>query len=109
MDCELQRSVALQSEYSLWWREPEQEILPRSRSSESASCRSARSARLSSDVRTAVEVQKLNIDSHVATLTPPLRSVNPTRRWRRYVSSCEARRPGAGCGARAARCPWSRV
>jgi len=42
----VQPVTAPQSDYSLWWREPEQEILPRSRSSEPTSCRSARSARL---------------------------------------------------------------
>ena len=44
----VQPVAALQSEYSLWWREPEAEILPRAaRSSASASCRSARWARAS--------------------------------------------------------------
>lgn len=37
----VQPVTALQSEYSLWWREPETEILP------TASCRSVRSARVS--------------------------------------------------------------
>ena len=41
----VQPVAALQSEYSLWWREPEAEILPSSMSSASGSCRSARSAR----------------------------------------------------------------
>ena len=45
--------AALQSEYSLWWREPEAEILPTWRSSASASCRSARWARASSPARSA--------------------------------------------------------
>ena len=43
----VQPVAALQSEYSLWWREPEKEILPRWKSWASASCRSARSARAS--------------------------------------------------------------
>ena len=38
----VQQVTALQSEYSLWWREPEQEILRRSRSWGSASYRSRR-------------------------------------------------------------------
>ena len=41
----VQPVTALQSEYSLWWREPEAEVLPTSRSWASASSPSARSAR----------------------------------------------------------------
>ena len=48
----VQPVTALQSEYSLWWREPETEIAADSaRSSASASCRSARSAAASSPAR----------------------------------------------------------
>ena len=42
----VQPVAALQSEYSLWWREPEDEILSGSKSWGSASCRSARSERV---------------------------------------------------------------
>ena len=49
----VQPITALQSEYSLWWREPEDAILPTSRSSASASSPSARSARASSPARSA--------------------------------------------------------
>ena len=48
----VQPVTALQSEYSLWWREPEAEVLPdAARSWASASCRSARWARASSPAR----------------------------------------------------------
>ena len=47
----IQPVAALQSEYSLWWREPEQEMLPVLDELGSASCRSARSARASSPAR----------------------------------------------------------
>ena len=43
----VQPVTALQSEYSLWWREPEEEIFRRWRNWGSASFRSARSARAS--------------------------------------------------------------
>lgn len=43
----VQPVTALQSEYSLFWREPEAEILPPSSSWASGSCRSARSAKAS--------------------------------------------------------------
>ena len=48
----VQPVTALQSEYSLWWREPEDgDPADAARSSGSASCRSARSARASSPAR----------------------------------------------------------
>ena len=40
----VQPVAAVQSEYSLWWREPEKQILPTLKNSGSASFRSARSA-----------------------------------------------------------------
>ena len=43
----VQPVTAVQSEYSLWWKRPEEEVLPPSKSSASASCPSARSARAS--------------------------------------------------------------
>ena len=44
----VQPVTALQSEYSLWWRKPEEELLADARGARaSASCRSARSARAS--------------------------------------------------------------
>jgi len=47
----VQPVTALQSEYSLWWREPEEAIIPTLKGSPSASCRSAHSARASSPGR----------------------------------------------------------
>ena len=47
----VQPVTALQSEYSLWWREPERKCFRPSRSWESGSCRSVRSARGSSPAR----------------------------------------------------------
>lgn len=47
----VQPVAALQSEYSLWTREPEIETIPRSRNSVSASCLTVRSAKVSSPVR----------------------------------------------------------
>jgi aryl-alcohol dehydrogenase-like predicted oxidoreductase len=44
----IRRAHAVQSEYSLWWRRPEEELLPRSRYSASASSHLALSAKASS-------------------------------------------------------------
>jgi len=49
----VQPITAVQSEYSLWWRRPEEEVLPRWRNSASASCRTALWARASSPERSA--------------------------------------------------------
>ena len=47
----VQPVTALQSEYSLWWRQPEEEILPTLKNWGSGSCRSRRWARASSRAR----------------------------------------------------------
>ena len=65
----VQPVTALQSEYSLWWREPEKEILPTLKSWASASSPSARSARASSPARsTTDEVRRRGLPQHRAPL-----------------------------------------
>lgn len=64
----VQPVTALQSEYSLWWREPEQEILLCLKNWELASCRSRHWARVSSPAR-----------SHRIRLLPQMTSGAPCR------------------------------
>ncbi len=95
----VQPVAALQSEYSIWWREPEKEASPPSRSWASVSCPSARSAAASSPARsTPAPLSKRTTSATTCRVSPPMRG-KPTRRW--SISSAGSRpatappRPGS--------------
>ena len=72
--------TALQSEYSLWPRDPEAEMLPTWRSSASGSCRSARSARVSSPARSPPRPHSAPVISGPACHDSRPPTARPTRR-----------------------------
>jgi len=74
----VQPVTALQSEYSLWWREPEAEVIRHSRNSASDSFHSARWARASSPARSARDTQfdKTDFRNVVPRFTPENRKTN---------------------------------
>ena len=93
----VQPLAALQSEYSLWWREPEQEVIPRSKSWASASCRSARSARASSPAPSPPTQPSARMTSVASCRASTARRSKPIRRSWSCCSAWppEGRDPGA--------------
>jgi aryl-alcohol dehydrogenase-like predicted oxidoreductase len=77
----VQPVAALQSEYSLWWREPEQEILPALEELGSASCRSAPWGRGSSPGRSTRPRRSSRATSATRCRASRRRTAGRTRPW----------------------------